>query len=98
VWNSAFYGVMIDESTKMSITGHLVVFASIVEEGLPVTLFLGLLEIEEGKKDTVVIYETLISSIRKWGSTCGNSWDLEVTVLAPWWAAQLEWLSKSNNR
>jgi hypothetical protein len=43
------------------------VFATIIEEGLPVTLFLGLLQIEEDKKDSIMIYETLISSIRKWG-------------------------------
>jgi hypothetical protein len=67
VKNSAFYGVMIDESTDISVTGHLVVFATIIEEGLPVTLFLGLLQIEEGKKDSTMIYETLIYSIQKWG-------------------------------
>ena len=41
---------MIDESTDISVTGHLVVFATIIEEGVPLTVFLGLLEIEGGKK------------------------------------------------
>ena len=42
-------------------------FATIIQEGLPVTLFFGLLQIEEAKKDSTMIYETLISNIRKWG-------------------------------
>jgi hypothetical protein len=41
---------MIDESTDISVTGHLVVFATIIEEGVPLTVFLGLLEIEGGKR------------------------------------------------
>ena len=67
VKKSAFYGVMIDESTDISVTRHLVVFATIIEENLPVTLFFGLVQIEECKNDSTMIYETLISSIRKWG-------------------------------
>lgn len=39
---------MIDESTDISATGYLVIFASIIEEGLPVTLFLGLLHLDGG--------------------------------------------------
>jgi len=54
---------MIDESTDINVTGHLVVLTSIIEEGLSVTIFLGLLEIEGGKKDVVVIHETLISHL-----------------------------------
>ena len=49
VRDSRFFGIMIDESTDISITGHLVVFASFVDEGLPLCVFLGLLHIEEGK-------------------------------------------------
>ena len=41
--NSKFYGIMIDESTDVSVTGHIVVFACFVEEGLPVAVFLGLI-------------------------------------------------------
>jgi hypothetical protein len=41
---------MIDESTDISVTGHLVVFTTIIEEGVPLTVFLDLLRIEGGKK------------------------------------------------
>ena len=64
VRNSPFYGIMIDESTDVSVTGHLVVFATIVEEGVPVTVFLGLLQIKDGKKDAGVIFDTLLSNLR----------------------------------
>lgn len=62
--NSPFFGVMIDESTDISVTGHLVAFATIIEEGLPVSVFLGLLPIEGGKKDAGIIYDTLITALR----------------------------------
>ena len=67
VQNFPFFGIMIDESTNISVTGHLVVFATIVEEGLPVTLFLGLLHIEGGKKDATIIFETVVKNLRNWG-------------------------------
>ena len=42
---------MIKKSTDiLSVTGYLVVFATIIEECVPMTIFLGLLEIEGGKK------------------------------------------------
>ena len=43
VRNSKFYGIMIDESTNVSVTSHIVVFACFVEEGLHVVVFLGLI-------------------------------------------------------
>jgi len=46
---------MIDEYTDVSVIRHLIVFATIIEEGLHVTIFLGLLKIEGGKKDAIVI-------------------------------------------
>jgi len=58
---------MVDESTNISVIGHLVVFATIMEEGLPMTLFLGLLEIEGGKKDATIIFDTLLCNLKKWG-------------------------------
>ena len=67
VRNSPFFGIMIDVSIDINVTGHLVVFATIVEEGWPVTLFLGLLQIEGSKKDATVIFDTLISHLQKWG-------------------------------
>ena len=56
VRNSPFYGILIDESTDISVTGHLVVFATIIEEGVPMIVFLGLLEIEGGKKYVSIVF------------------------------------------
>ena len=67
VRDSRFFGIMIDESTDISVTCHLVVFASFVEEGLALCVFLGLLHIEEGKKDACIIFETLTRSMKEWG-------------------------------
>ena len=33
--NSSFFGIMIDKSTNISVTGHLVIFATIIKEGCP---------------------------------------------------------------
>ena len=41
VQNSLFYGIMIDESTEINVIGHLVVFATIIEECVSLTVFLG---------------------------------------------------------
>ena len=50
VRDSRFFSIIIDESTDISVTGHLVIFASFDKEGLSFCVFLGLLHIEEGKK------------------------------------------------
>ena len=34
VQDSRFFGIIIDESTEISVTCHLVVFASFIEEGI----------------------------------------------------------------
>ena len=65
--NSKFYGIMIDESTDISVTGHLFVFATFVEDGIPVSVFLGLLYIPNDKKDASIIYEILLTSLKQWG-------------------------------
>lgn len=57
---------MIHESMDISVTCHFVVFASFVEEDLPLCIFLILLHIEEGKKDACIIFETLIRSMKEW--------------------------------
>jgi hypothetical protein len=57
---------MIDEFTDISITGHLVMFATIVEEGLPKIVFLGLLQLDGGKKDSASIFDCVISQLRLW--------------------------------
>ena len=67
VRDAKFYGIMIDESTDISVTGHLVVFATFVEEGEVASVFLGLLQIADGKKDATLIYETLLTSLKEWG-------------------------------
>jgi len=41
---------MIDESTDVSVIGHIVVFATFIEEGISTTAFSGLLEFLRGKK------------------------------------------------
>ena len=59
---------MIDESTDISVTGHLVMFAIIVEEGLPKTIFLGLLQLDGDKKNSASIFYCVISQLRLWDS------------------------------
>jgi len=54
---------MVDESTDVSATGHLVMFATIVEEGLPMTVFLDLLQLEGGKKDAATIFSCVVSQL-----------------------------------
>ena len=65
VRDTRFYGVTVDESTDVSMTGHLVVFAIFVEECLPQCVFLGLLHIDDGKKDVGIIFESLTKSKEK---------------------------------
>jgi hypothetical protein len=66
VKDSKYYGIMINESTNISVIGHLVVFASFIESGLPSCAFLGLLYIIDGKKDSGLIFNTLLSSMKEW--------------------------------
>ena len=56
---------MIDESMDIYVTGHLVIFASFVEEDLAFCLSLGLLHIEKEKIYACIIFETLTSSMKK---------------------------------
>lgn len=65
VKNARFFGIMIDESTDIAVTSHLVVFASFFEEGIPVSVFLGLLFIADGHKDAAVMYERLTNYLVK---------------------------------
>ena len=48
--DSKFFGLMIDESTDISSTGHVVVFGTFVEEGLPISDFLGYLRFIMAKR------------------------------------------------
>ena len=45
VRDSQFFGTMVDESTDIFVLGHLVVFATFLEDGVPTCVFLGLLHI-----------------------------------------------------
>ena len=72
VRNSKFFGIMIDESTDVSVTGHIVVFACFVEEGLPVSVFLGLIHIEDGKKDSKEIFNALLGALKEWDLNLDN--------------------------
>lgn len=59
VRDSRFLGIMIDESTYIFVIGHLIFFANFIEEDFTLCIFLGLLHIEERKKDACIIFETL---------------------------------------
>ena len=58
---------MVDESTDISVLGHLVVFATFLEDGVPTCVFLGLLHIQGGKKNASMIYELILTSLNQWG-------------------------------
>jgi len=65
--NSLFFGIKIDEYIDICVTSHLIVFATFIEEGLHITVFLGLLEIEVGKYNVIVIFDCLINHLKNWG-------------------------------
>ena len=65
--DSKFFGLMIDESTDINSIGHVVVFGTFVEDSLPISAFLNLFEVPNGKKDAGLIFEGL-----------QKEWDLEV--------------------
>ena len=58
---------MIDESTNISSIGHVVVFGTFVEEGLPISIFLGLFGVPNNKMDASLICEGLQKRIKEWG-------------------------------
>ncbi|KAL3689532.1 hypothetical protein R1sor_015841 [Riccia sorocarpa] len=61
---SVFFGIMIDESTDVSTTGHLVVFCTFIENGQVKTAFLGLIHIPN--KDAAAITAILINRLHEW--------------------------------
>jgi len=67
VQNSQYYGIMIDESTDISVTGLLVVFATFLKDGVSASVFLGLLKIPDDKKDARIIFDVLLTSLKQWG-------------------------------
>jgi hypothetical protein len=60
VRNSQYFGIMLNESIDISIKGHLVVFATFLEDVIQVCIFLVLLYIPENKKDATMIYDLLL--------------------------------------
>ena len=58
---------MIDESTDISVLGHLVIFATFFKNGIVTTSFFGLLWIVDGKKSSRVIFDLLIGAMKTWG-------------------------------
>lgn len=54
---------MVDDSTDVGVTSHVLVFATFVEEWLPITAFAGLLEIHGGRIDAQIIYDCLPKTI-----------------------------------
>ena len=57
---------MVDESTDISVTGHFLLFATIIEEGLHITVFLELLQLDGDKKNASLIFDCVISQLRLW--------------------------------
>ena len=55
--------IIVDKSTYISVTKHFVMFATIVEEGLPKTVFLGWLQLDGGKKYFTSIFDCVISQL-----------------------------------
>lgn len=49
--NAKFFGIMIDENINISDIGHLVIFATFVEEIEVVNVVFDQLRIKDGKKD-----------------------------------------------
>jgi len=51
VRNSKFCGIiMIDKSTDVSVISHIVIFTCFIEDEVPVSVFLSLIQIEDEKK------------------------------------------------
>jgi len=62
--DSKYFGIMKDEFTNISITSHMVVFATFIEGGMPACVFLELIECVCGKKDSTFVYNTLVSTLK----------------------------------
>ena len=57
---------MIDKSIDINSTSHVVVFGTFVEESLPISVFLDIFEVSNGKKDASLIFEGLQKRIKEW--------------------------------
>ena len=65
--SSNFFGLLIDESIDTIIIGHLIVLATFVENGFHMSVFLGLLEINNGRKDAQEFFYYLFLGVKEWG-------------------------------
>ena len=62
VTNSQFFSVMVDELTDIYVLRKLVVFATFLEDGFPICVFLGRLPIPRGRKDATIKNELILTS------------------------------------
>lgn len=63
--NSRFLGLMLYDFTDIFVINHLIVFISFITEGFVQRVFVRLLYVEEGQKDTCIIFETLIRNMNE---------------------------------
>jgi len=62
-----FFGIMVDESTDIFVLEHFVGFATFFEDGVLICTFLDLLQIPRSRKDAIMIYELILTSLNQWG-------------------------------
>lgn len=60
---------MIDEFIDINDTSYLIVVVITIKEGMPLTVFLGLLEIEGGRKNAKSLLQRLLALIIRMGAT-----------------------------
>ena len=65
--DSNFFGLMIDDSTNVSVIGHVVVFATFIEDRLLISIFLGLLQIANDRKNAEFFFEKLLKFVKERG-------------------------------
>ena len=65
VKNFHSYDIIIDESTDKNVPGHLIVFVIIIDDGVLMIVFLGLLDIAVEKNGTI-IFECLANHLKIW--------------------------------
>ena len=70
--DSRFFGIMIDESTDISVLGHLVMFATFLECDVITTSFFGLLWIIDRQNSSSVIFNLLIGALKTWDLDMNN--------------------------
>ena len=96
--NSPLFGIIVDESTDISATGHLVMFAIIVKEGLPITMFLGLFKLDGGKNIELQFFIVPYPNCGCGIWLCASWWPLVVMEQAAWWVLKLAFQHDSAKR